>query len=548
MHPWQSLRGKLIISHLAVIFFATLITGFALLSLARQYFLAAMERSLYSQAELVAHTVLPDPAGTTPAGGLPSAYNALQQQEVGGISVQVEGKLPPTDPTVLGRLNSSNLAALGDMSLQIASALRTEVHILDTRGIVLVASSAGEVGADLSDDLLVSACLSGNRQTAVEKQGQVQVLRVALPLYSEGAVAGVVLLSQPMGDMLAVLADLRSRLIWASVLATALSGIAALLLARNIAGPVTALTTAADRLGAGDFDHPLPCEGDDELGHLTRSFAAMREQIRAVQNMRAQFVSDVSHELRTPLTAIKGLTETLQEGAADDPSVRDRFLASIGTETERLIRLVNDLLILSRADSRAVQLRRQQVSLASLLHSAASVYSAKLDENALELFMRLPPDHIYLNVDPDRMAQVLFNLLDNAVKHTPAGGEIRITAGEVQVKEGMLIPSEGGRSAFPDVHELPRRRPLPNGRWVLISLRDSGSGISASDLPHLFERFYRADKSRARDRGGSGLGLPIAKALIDAHAGYIWLESPAAAASLSGAPGTTAAVALPAYS
>jgi signal transduction histidine kinase len=548
VHPWQSLRGKLVVSHLAVIFVATLISGFTLLSLARRYFLDAMERSLFSQAELIRQTVLPNSISLLPPSGLPPAYNALQQQQVDGISVQIEGNRPATDPDVLSQISSSNLAALGDISLQIAAALQTEVRILDTRGIVLVASSQGEVGADLSQTSLVSAGLSGNRQATVENMGQDQVLRVALPLASEGGVAGVVILSQPLGDMLAVLSDLRARLIYASFLATALSGAAALLLARNIAGPVTALTAAADKLRAGNFDHPLPSQGKDELAHLTQSFAAMRDQIWTVQKMRTQFVSDVSHELRTPLTAIKGLAETLQQGAADDPSARDRFLASIGTETDRLIRLVNDLLILSRADSHAMRMHPQRVRLESLLLSTVRLFSAQLDEKGLELSVRQPPDPISLNLDPDRMAQVLSNLLDNALKHTPAGGEIRVTVGDVQVRQGALRPATEAGRAFADPRELPRRRPLPEGRWLLITIRDTGWGISPSDQPHLFERFYRADKSRARDRGGSGLGLPIAKALVEAHGGHIWLESPVARPSAAEATGTTAALALPVHS
>jgi signal transduction histidine kinase len=344
----------------------------------------------------------------------------------------------------------------------------------------------------------------------------------------------------------AVLADLRSRLLLAAGLATLLAGGIGLFLAGGIARPLAALTLAADRLRAGDFDHPIGVEGRDELAQLAGSFASMRERMKNVEAMRTRFVSDVSHELRTPLTAIKGITETLQEGAIEDRQARGRFLDTIEAETDRLIRLVNDLLMLSRADSQRHQLRQQQVDLKAVMNSTYQLFSTQLQEKGIEWFKMVPPGDLTVHADPDRLAQLLSNLLDNACAHTPAQGEIWITAGQIHAQGGSMQPGRDRRRAFPTPADLPAPgAPLEDGAWLLLTIRDTGAGISATDLPHVFERFYRADKSRARGYGGSGLGLPIAKSLVEAHGGHIWLESPAKSQPRSAFPGTRAYVALP---
>jgi two-component system sensor histidine kinase BaeS len=346
-------------------------------------------------------------------------------------------------------------------------------------------------------------------------------------------VAGVVYLGQPLRDVAAVLSDLRWRLLLAAAVALPLSALVGLALARTIAQPVRALTAAAARLADGDFDYPLHPTGQDELGQLGRTFIVMRDRLQAVERMRAQFVSDVSHELRTPLTAVKGSVETLRGGAVDDPMARERFLASIESETDRLIRLVNDLLTLSRADAQALTLRRRPVDLRAVARSTVEKLTPRLIAKGLHLTVELPDTPLTTSADPDRVAQVLVNLLDNALKHTPAGGKVTIA--------GYGLKVEGGRA-----EPLTSSPPLPDGGWAILSVADTGEGIPTADLPHVFERFYRADRSRSRERGGSGLGLSIAKALVEAHGGHIWLESTSRASEMGeGKSGTTASFALP---
>ena len=349
----------------------------------------------------------------------------------------------------------------------------------------------------------------------------------------------MVYLGQPLRDVTAVLSDLRWRLLLAAAAALPLSALVGLALARTIAQPVRALTAAAGRLADGDFDYPLRATGQDELGQLSRTFIAMRDRLQAVERMRAQFVSDVSHELRTPLTAVKGSVETLRSGAVDDPMARERFLASVESETDRLIRLVNDLLTLSRADAQALTFRRRSIDLRTVARSTTEKLTPRLVAKGLHLTVELPDIPLITFADPDRVEQVLVNLLDNALKHTPSGGRVTVAGCGLKVESGCAEPVTS--DFCPSIPP-----PLPDGSWAILSVADTGEGVPAADLPHVFERFYRADRSRSRERGGSGLGLSIAKALVEAHGGCIWLESISKVSGTSeGESGTAASFALP---
>ena len=545
----RSLRSKLILSHLAVIFVAMMVASFLLLSLVRGYFLAAMEQSLVAQAHLIAQALIPGATAALQPQDLPSAYNTVQQQQAANISVQVGSNALPSDGSaeLTEALERAPLAYLNEASVELSAALETRIRVLDEQGVVLVDSAGGDEGRDLSEEAAVVAALRGEQQTYQRTTDGEDWLFVSVPVLveepvlspAEGRVAGVVYLGQPLRDVTAVLSDLRWRLLLAAAVALPLSALVGLALARTIARPVRALTVAAGRLADGDFDYPLHPTGQDELGQLSRTFIAMRDRLQAVERMRTQFVSDVSHELRTPLTAVKGSVETLRNGAVDDPAVRERFLASIENETDRLIRLVNDLLILSRADAQALALRRRTVDLRSVGRSTVEKLTPRLVVKELHLAVELPDTPLTTSADPDRVEQVLVNLLDNALKHTPAGGKVTVAGHGLRIEGGQATPSTS--DLYP-----PPPPPLPDGEWAILSVADMGEGIPAADLPHVFERFYRADRSRSRERGGSGLGLSIAKALVEAHGGHIWLESTSRAAGAGeGESGTTASFALP---
>ena len=231
----------------------------------------------------------------------------------------------------------------------------------------------------------------------------------------------------------------------------------------------------------------------DEEGRVSGAVAVGHDvtAYRQIDRLRTNFVSDVSHELRTPLTAIKGFIETLQDGAAADPSTRDRFLSTVAAETERLIRLTNDLLLLTRADAGRLDLR---LAPTDLVASAQRVV-AQLGVEVEVVTEALDTPTLVL-ADADRIHQVLVNLLDNSIKFTPAGGRIAISFGHADEQ-------------------------------ISCTVADTGPGIPSEEMPHLFERFYRGDRARARAEGesGAGLGLAIVQAIIKAHGGRVWAES-----------------------
>jgi two-component system, OmpR family, phosphate regulon sensor histidine kinase PhoR len=215
-------------------------------------------------------------------------------------------------------------------------------------------------------------------------------------------------------------------------------------------------------------------------------------RLRRLEMVRRDFVSNVSHELRTPLASLKALAETLQEGALEDPPAARRFLTRMETEIDTLAQLVRELLELSRIESGKVPLQRQLIDPCALILPAVERMTVQAERAGLSLHMDCPNDLPQIMADPERMEQVMVNLLHNAIKFTPPGGKIAV-AGK----------AEGDR--------------------IIISVKDSGVGIADNDLPRIFERFYKAD--RARSGGGTGLGLSIARHLIEAHGGQIWAES-----------------------
>jgi two-component system phosphate regulon sensor histidine kinase PhoR len=215
-------------------------------------------------------------------------------------------------------------------------------------------------------------------------------------------------------------------------------------------------------------------------------------RVRRLETVRRDFVSNISHELRTPLASLKALTETLRDGALEDPKAASRFLGRIETEVDALSQMATELLELSRIESGQVPLELKSVSAAALLLSAAERMRAQVERAGLVLRIDTSQDMTEVRADPPRLEQVLVNLIHNAVKFTRPGGEVILAA-------------------------------YTEENFVCFSIRDTGEGIPADDLERIFERFYKAD--RARSGGGTGLGLSISRHLVEAHGGRIWAES-----------------------
>ncbi len=490
-----SIRSRLTLSHLAVIIVAMSLSGFLLLSFLERYFLQAIEDSLVAQAGITAQALIP---GATTEGplveGETAAYNTMRQQRVGNLSIQTQNISPPPANIPVGELN---LDFPKDASLQLSSQLDTRIRILNVQGAVLVDSHQQGNRVEPPEDPLISEALAGQYASRTDLTGRdgEPAMYLAMPILVEGRLVGVVYLSQPLHDVVVVMRDLRTRWLLSTVIALALSGVVGLLLSRAIARPVRRLTAAAGAVAQGQLDQQVPVRSRDELGRLSQTFNEMTARLQAGRQMQIDFVANVSHELRTPLTAIKGLVETLRDGAVDDPEVRDRFLETVEGETDRLTRLVNDLLTLSRADSEALDLQQEPVDLTRLVQATVDRLTPQAEARELVLQVQASPNSPVVLADPDRIEQVLVNLLDNAIKYSRPGGMVMVSVDGVR------------RQA------------------VQVQVRDQGMGIPAEDLARIGKRFYRADKARSRAEGGSGLGLAIAQALVEAHGGKLWLES-----------------------
>jgi signal transduction histidine kinase len=283
----------------------------------------------------------------------------------------------------------------------------------------------------------------------------------------------------------------------------------AVLISDSIARPLRTIGRAARRIADGDYQQRVPVGRPREVGDLALAFNQMAARVAASQQTQREFLANVSHDLRTPLTSIQGFSQAIAEGVTSDPGSAARAAQIIHDEAARLNRMVDSLLDLARIEAHQGAARREPLDLAELLRGTVERLEARLRERGLSLQLDLARDLPRVRGDGDRLAQVFTNLLDNALEHTPSGGTIRL--GAQRAEEG-----------------------------VRVTVQDTGTGIPAADLPHIFDRFYQVDKSRQRGRrAGMGLGLAICRQIVEAHGGTITLAS-------EEGRGTTATVWLPA--
>jgi signal transduction histidine kinase len=282
--------------------------------------------------------------------------------------------------------------------------------------------------------------------------------------------------------------------LWAVLLVMLASVAAAALLARGLVAPLRQLTAAAEAMAAGDLSQQVQVRSRDEVGELGQAFNQMASDLQAAESVRRQMTADIAHELRNPLSVIRGNLEAIQDGIYPADA---EHLAPIYEETMLLQRLVQDLRLLSLADTGQLPLIRTDVDVAELLAGSAASAQAAAQDRGISIALDVPPTEqgaLVVHGDADRLRQVIGNLVGNALRYTPAGGQIALRA-------------------------------RPDGHRVRLAVSDTGQGIAPEDLPHVFDRFYRGDTSRDRASGGSGLGLSIARALIEAHGGTIDVQS-----------------------
>ncbi len=318
-------------------------------------------------------------------------------------------------------------------------------------------------------------------------------------LMSNGKIIGTLLIAPNEfagGDSPAAefLTTVKQAIITSAIVASGIALLVGALLFMQITRPLRQLTKAATSIANGDLSQSVVINSRDEFGELGETFNSMAANLDKAEKQRQHMVADVAHELRTPLAAIQGTLEAMQDGVLP---VNEEQLSAITAETHLLNRLVGDLRLLSLAETSHLRLEKQEISLGELTSQLVDRFKLQAEEKEIKVKAKIQPHLPFLFVDPDRITQVITNLFTNALRYTPNNGEITL-----DVAFGVATNSQ------------------------VITITDTGPGIETVNLPHVFDRFYRADKSRTRASGGSGLGLAIVKSLVEAHGGNVTVESP----------------------
>ena len=345
--------------------------------------------------------------------------------------------------------------------------------------------------ADASGVVVVSP----DQNTPVGSTAPQKTLNAGSPVTESGKLVGTILVaSQPPGfnsQEAQFLQRTNDALIYSALGAMLVALIIGIFLARTLTRPLKALTLAAHSISQGKLEQQVIVKSNDEIGQLAEAFNRMSREVAHENQLRLQMTADIAHDLRTPLTVISGYIEAMQDGVLKPTPER---LALIYSEIERLQNLVGDLRMLSLADAGELSLNPQQMPPKALLDRAADLFKHQADQQAVSIQVEAAGDLPDIQVDEARMMQVFGNLITNALRYTPPEGKITLSA---QV----------------------------TGDSMEICVQDTGSGIDPDELPLIFERFHRADKSRHEESGESGLGLAIVKALIESHGGTTSAES-----------------------
>lgn len=346
--------------------------------------------------------------------------------------------------------------------------------LADAQGTIIADSAAQDVGKSLSSADLAAGVpvIAGNQQVGT-----------LLPVYASPNA------TSPAGEFVS---SVNRSTWWAGIIAVVVALLLGSLLFFHIVAPIQRLTSAAQKIAAGDLHQRIPTQAQDEIGTLATAFNQMADSLAQHEELRRNLIADVAHELRTPLTVIQGNLEAMLDGVLP---ASPQEIATLRDEAALLTRLVSDLRLLSLAEAGQLKLERVKIDPAELIMRAVEPFRLQAQSSQIELALELAPNLPSISVDADRIAQVIRNLLSNALRHTPAGGRVTVTCRNDKTQS------------------------------LLITVSDTGEGIPPDDLPFVFDRFYRADKSRSRASGGSGIGLAIVKQLVEAHGGKVRAES-----------------------
>ena len=352
-----------------------------------------------------------------------------------------------------------------------------------------ISDSTNEARVDrFAFDVAGEAARSGRTATGSEATGSGRLGEAARPLLYRGQVARVVVYSTPLNDVETNVALIRRRVALAGVLAVAFAVLAGFFVARALSRRIKRLEQAAEKVAAGDFSQSIPPDSDDELGQVAKAFNDMQRQLAQLDTARKRFIAIASHELRTPIFSLAGFVELLQDEELEEEE-RQQFLGQIREQTERLQKLAFELLDLSKLEAGSLELRPEPTDVGDLARNVATEFTPALVQHDSHLELRLSRSPLRAECDPERVAQIMRILIDNALSHTPTGTDVFVSATRA------------------------------NGQ-VRLAVRDHGPGIRRELLPRIFEPFVTTD-----DAAGSGLGLAIARELAERMEGRLGVDS-----------------------
>jgi two-component system sensor histidine kinase BaeS len=449
---FRRIRWRLLATYLVVILLALSFLGVHLTLDSEARYLAQVESGLLAQARLIAVHVSPAVA---------AGDQARTQAELRGTQF-------PGNPAVVVVDRAEQVLALhsADPSFRAGSHVGREGVPVALRGM----ESAGSMRVD-----------------------GIPVVYGAVPVRADGETVGAVYVALPLFELAAQIRHTRVFVGWTILLTMLWAALVSFLLAQRIARPIQQMRAATARMAAGELDQRVPVSTNDELGDLARSLNYMAAELERLDAMRREFVADASHELRTPVANLAVAVEALRASLSAGEASAAPLVDAIEHEVARLRALVETLLDLSAIESGGVQLHMAPTDLTALIRRVVESFRARAAQAGVELLHTATGRPVSAVADPDRMAQVLSNLVDNALKFTPTGGRITLS---VEDRRGQAV----------------------------IRVDDTGPGIPPADLAHIFDRFFKADRSRS-GRGGAGLGLAIARRLMVIQGGDLTAEN-----------------------
>ncbi|MBR5872590.1 MAG: HAMP domain-containing histidine kinase, partial [Oscillospiraceae bacterium] len=372
----------------------------------------------------------------------------------------------------------------------ISSTTETQIFLVSLEGQTLICSEGENCNHrtySISQDVMETA-ISGEYNESGTLGGiyDNSHYTVGIPIVYEDTILAVLFASTEATDVWYFIMDLMDIIFFCALIATAVSSVAIYFVTARMTKPLREMAAAAKSFSTGDFTVRVPAEGEDEIAQLARSFNHMADSMADLESVRRSFIANVSHELKTPMMTIGGFIDGILDGTVPEEK-RKQYLEIVSEEVKRLSRLVKSMLSIARIEAGDMKLNPTDFDINELVCRTVFAFEQKIEEKKLEI-LGLESDEVFVNADNDLIHQVVYNLIDNAVKFANEGGCISFS---YSVKDGS----------------------------VFVSVKNTGNGIAQQELPRLFDRFYKTDKSRSLDKSGVGLGLYIVQTIVNQHKG-----------------------------